>query len=64
MGQQTAPSEPRILLSWPCARCGGSALDEETTGRRCTRCVNRPGVEREELVSLTEFKRLLRRAAS
>jgi hypothetical protein len=63
MDRQTAPPEPRILLSWPCARCGGSAV-EETTGRRCTPCVNRPGVEREELVGLTEFKRLLRRATS
>jgi DnaJ-class molecular chaperone len=53
--------EPRVRITWPCPRCHGSGIQQDTQ-RRCTKCVNDPGVERHELVELQAFKHMLRRA--
>lgn len=54
----SAPLAPKVQLSWPCARCTGTAVDPET-GRRCTKCVNSPGWSKQEHVSLAALQQLL-----
>jgi hypothetical protein len=52
-----------VQVVFPCRRCQGSGVQPDTQ-RRCVRCVNDVGVDHRELVSVTELKRLLRRASN